>query len=86
MYYFYVLKSKKKYDWFYKGSTINLKRRLKEHNNGENTSSRPFRPYDLVYYEAYRNIKSAWAREDSVKRSGSVWISLMKRIKRSLKE
>ncbi len=38
MWYFYVLQSNKNPDWFYKGSTSDLKRRFKEHNDREVSS------------------------------------------------
>ena len=52
MWYFYVLKSGKDPNYFYKGSTNDLKRRLESHNAGEVPSSKPYAPFDLVYYEA----------------------------------
>ncbi len=53
MYYVYVLQSPKRPNWFYKGSTSDLKRRLKEHNAGKNFSTAPYIPLKLIYYEAY---------------------------------
>lgn len=85
MWYFYVLQSKKNTEYFYKGSTKDLKRRVEEHNKGEVTSTRPYLPYRVVYYEAYLNEHAARIRESSVKTSGSVSVPLMKRIKQSLK-
>jgi predicted GIY-YIG superfamily endonuclease len=35
MYYVYILQSLKKLDWLYKGSTLDLKRRVSEHNAGK---------------------------------------------------
>jgi putative endonuclease len=85
MWYFYVLQSQKKLDWFYKGSTSDLKRRFTQHNDGDVTSTQFYRPLKLVYYEAFVNEKTARLRESCVKKSGSVWIPLLKRIKKSLK-
>lgn len=85
MYYFYVLQSQKNRNWFYKGSTNDLRRRLTQHNNGENLSTKPYRPLKIVYYEAYETSEAAIKRERGVKKSGSVWISLMKRINESLR-
>jgi len=54
MFYTYVLKSKKNGRWYY-GSTDNLKRRFEEHNSGiggKYTSNN--RPFELIYYEAYK--------------------------------
>lgn len=85
MWYFYVLQSQKDLDYFYKGSTGDLKRRMLQHNNGEVESTRPNRPWKLVYYEAYLTEKVARLRESNVKKSGSVSAPLLKRIKESLK-
>ncbi|MBM3230864.1 GIY-YIG nuclease family protein [Candidatus Peregrinibacteria bacterium] len=84
MYYFYVLQSSKNADYFYKGSTVNLRRRFAQHNAGDVFSSRPYAPYTLVYYEAYATEKAARDREHSVKKSGAVWGALMGRVKQGL--
>ena len=62
MYYVYILKSltDKK---LYSGYTDNLKRRFREHNNGEVESTRNRKPFTLVYYEAYQHQQDATARE-----------------------
>ncbi len=52
MYYVYILKSKKT-DNLYVGSTIDLRNRVQEHNNGETKSTKFGRPWKLLYYEAY---------------------------------
>ncbi len=69
MYYVYVLQSLKKADWLYKGSTSDLKRRLREHNAGKNFSTAPYTPLRLIYYEAYLLKKDADAREKYLKTS-----------------
>lgn len=84
MWYFYVLKSENHPNWFYKGSTNDLKRRFSQHQDGEVQSTKHYRPFRMVYYEAYLNKRAAMDREYSVKKSGSVWTPLMKRIKKSL--
>ena len=86
MWYFYVLQSKNKPDYFYKGSTNNLRRRFNQHNKGEVDSTQPYKPFRVVYYEAYISEHAAHTRESSVKTSGSVWAPLMKRIKESLED
>lgn len=61
-YYVYVLKSIN-HNYIYVGFTTNLKKRFKEHNNGEELSTKHYAPFELVHYEAYRNIKDAKRRE-----------------------
>lgn len=69
MYYVYILESSKRKNWFYKGSTSDLKRRTAEHNSGKNFSTAPFAPYKLIYYEAYLLKEDAEARERYMKTS-----------------
>ncbi len=85
MWYFYVIQSQKEPDYFYKGSTNDLTRRLTQHNDGLVLSTRPRRPYRLVYYEAYLNEWAARVREAAVKKSGSVSTPLLRRIIESLR-
>lgn len=86
MWFFYILQSLTKPDYFYKDSTGNLEKRLMEHNLGETTSNRPYKPFRIVYYEAYISEKTARLRESAVKQSGSISVPLLRRIKESLKE
>ncbi|MBI5019451.1 GIY-YIG nuclease family protein [Candidatus Gottesmanbacteria bacterium] len=67
-FYVYVLQSIKSKE-FYIGSTRNLVRRVKEHNLGLNQSTKPYRPWKLIYYEASRNRIDAKRREDYLKTS-----------------
>lgn len=85
MYYFYVLKSKTT-KRFYFGLTSDLRRRIKEHNEGESRSTRLGRPWKLVYYEAYLSWRDARKRELSVKNYGNVLSHIKKRIPESIKE
>ncbi|MCX5749594.1 MAG: GIY-YIG nuclease family protein [Candidatus Saganbacteria bacterium] len=62
----YVLQSEKD-NKFYIGYTIDLARRLKQHNDGEVVSTKPRRPLELIFYEAYLNQKDALRREDYFK-------------------
>lgn len=84
MWYFYILQSEQEPHYFYKVSTNDLRRRFLQHNHGEVLSSAPRKPYRLVYYEAYIHEFAARIRESSVKKSGSVSIPLMQRVKKSL--
>jgi putative endonuclease len=84
MWYFYVLQSQTEPDYFHKGSMNDLRRRFTQHQSGEVDSTRPRRPYRLVYYEAYLTEHAARIREHAVKASGSVSVPLLRRIKESL--
>src|SRR3989339_1556230 len=64
--YVYVLQSLKT-DGLYIGYTIDLKRRLKEHNDGLSFSTKPYLPWQLIHYEAYLNEKDAKRREKYLK-------------------
>ena len=83
MYYMYVLKSKVD-EKLYTGSTIDLRRRLSEHNEGKVISTKNRRPFSLRYYEAYANENDARHREQALKRDGRVLVQLKKRIHESL--
>jgi len=84
MYYIYVLKSLKD-DKLYIGSTNDLKRRLSEHNNGLNRSTKDRRPFELRYYEACANEHDARTREYNLKKDGKALGQLKRRISESLK-
>ena len=66
MYYVYVLKSTKNND-VYVGFTRDLRLRYKSHNDGMVQSTQPYRPWELVYYEAYKDIHDAAKRERQLK-------------------
>jgi putative endonuclease len=61
-YYVYVLSSLKK-DFIYIGYSENLRNRLAEHNSGQNISTKPYLPFEIIHYEAYRNMADAKRRE-----------------------
>jgi putative endonuclease len=66
MYYVYVLKSQVNGD-IYVGFTSDLKKRFREHNNGEVKATKGYRPWQLVYYEAYKGKSDATKREKQLK-------------------
>ncbi|MFH0968990.1 MAG: GIY-YIG nuclease family protein [Patescibacteria group bacterium] len=80
MYYVYLLKSEKD-NKFYIGYSSNLKLRIKEHEDGLVESTKHRRPLKLVYYEAYPNKLLAEDRERQLKKFGSAYSGLLKRIK-----
>jgi len=61
-YYVYILYNRLK-NFIYVGYSENLKQRVLSHNKGENKSTKPYIPLELIHYEAYRNIKDAKRRE-----------------------
>ena len=65
-FYVYVLKSVPD-QGFYIGSTHDLRTRFHLHNQGAVRSTRPRRPFDLIFYEAYRNDCDAKRRENYLK-------------------
>lgn len=68
MFFVYVLKNNFNKE-FYTGSTNNLKRRLKEHNDGRNLSTKRYRPWELIYFEGSLNELDAERRETYLKTS-----------------
>ena len=85
MHYVYVLKSIKLGE-LYIGQTNDLKRRLVEHNNKLNVSTKNKAPFKLVYYEAYVSKSDAKHRENMLKRFSGSTTHLKKRIKNSIME
>lgn len=61
-YYTYILQSERDSS-LYIGYTADLKKRFKEHNDGLSRATKPFRPYQLIFYEAFLNRKDAKNRE-----------------------
>lgn len=54
---------------FYTGITDDLRKRIKEHNSGQNISTSYRQPFKLIYYEAYLLKQDAEARERYLKTS-----------------
>ena len=64
--YTYVLVSLKDYR-LYIGYTVDLRKRLEEHNTGKSFATKPRKPIKLIYYEACINKNDAENREDYLK-------------------
>ena len=79
MHYTYLLKSKKD-NKYYIGSSSNLKQRFLEHCTGQVMSTKNRRPLKLVYYEAYTKKVLASKREANLKKHGSAFYGLIKRL------
>ena len=54
-------------NYVYVGMTKDLERRLSEHNNGENRSTKAYRPFVLIYLENFPDRKSAREKEKYLK-------------------
>jgi len=83
MFFVYVIRSKVDRN-LYIGSTNDLKRRFKEHNSGRVFSTKLRKPFELIYYEAYRNEKDARRREHNLKLRSRALAQLKKRLENSL--
>lgn len=79
-FYVYVLQSKKNNE-LYVGYTKDLRRRFSEHNCDKNFSTKPYVPWQLIFYEAYLNEEDAKRREKYLKTSQGSRL-----LKRMLKE
>ncbi|MBI2669684.1 MAG: GIY-YIG nuclease family protein [Candidatus Yanofskybacteria bacterium] len=62
MYYIYILQSLKDKK-LYIGYTTDLRKRFNEHNEGKVVSTKPRRPFGLIFYEAYKSMTDAKRRE-----------------------
>lgn len=62
MFYVYVLKSKE-HGKFYIGVTRNIVNRLSQHNSGAVRSTKPYKPWMVVYTEVYKDKNLAYKRE-----------------------
>lgn len=78
--YIYILQSMKNGD-LYVGYATDLRKRLQEHNHGLNFSTKPYKPWKLIHYEAYLNEKDAKRREGYLKTNQGARL-----LKRMLKE
>jgi putative endonuclease len=63
MFFVYILQSLKNKNQIYIGYTENLKVRLSKHNKGLVKSTKPYLPWELIFYEAYKSKKDAKRRE-----------------------
>jgi len=79
-YYVYVLQILGRVDELYIDFTTNLRKRLVQHNVGENKSTQRYKPWRILYYEAFPDEHSAKARELSLKHNGNPMRELKKRI------
>jgi len=65
----YFLVTKSKYNISYIGWTNNLKKRIREHNEGKGAKFTRGRKWKLIYYEVVNNKSSALKREYELKKN-----------------
>lgn len=74
MWYVYIITSDR-YGKIYVGLTNDLRRRFAQHNSGRVFSTKPYRPFILIYYEAHHDKNDAAKREQFLKSGwGKNWI------------
>ena len=66
MYYVYALKSLER-NYIYVGMTNDMDRRVKEHNKGENRSTKAYKPFVLIYKEQFETRIEARKKEKYLK-------------------
>lgn len=62
----YIIRSQSK-DWNYVGFTKSLELRLKEHNSGQVSSTKAYRPYTLIFAQLVFDTKQARQLEKFLK-------------------
>jgi len=68
MFYTYALSSLER-NYIYVGITSDIERRLKEHNSGKNKTTKPYRPFALIYKKELearseeKRLKSGFGKE-----------------------
>jgi putative endonuclease len=72
----YILKSDR-FNRYYIGQSENLTSRLTEHNAGKVFSTKPYRPWRILYFEAFHTRTEAIKREHFLK-SPAGWATLKK--------
>lgn len=82
MFYVYVLQSKKDKN-LYIGYSNDLRKRVRQHKQGNVKSTKGRRPLKLIYYEAYKEKSDATKREYELKKGQ--WREILRaRLKNSL--
>ena len=74
MIYVYAIKSKVK-NYIYVSMTNNLDRRIMEHNNGENKSTKAYKPFTVMFTEPFSTRIEARKKEKYLKSGiGKEWL------------
>lgn len=69
MFYIYAIKSLVR-NYIYIWLTNNIKRRINEHNSGRNKTTKPYKPFELIYSAKFEKRTDAREKEKYLK-SGS---------------
>ena len=86
MFYVYIIQNSADKS-IYVGYTADLRRRLREHREGFNRSTRRRRGnWELIYYEAFRSEEDARIRERRLKHHGKAFRELSRRLENSMVE
>lgn len=76
MYFVYIIKSINFPELVYVGSTSNVEARIKTHNNGGSIYTKNYKPWDLVWYCAYKDKEMALNFEQYLKsHSGKAFLN-----------
>ncbi len=59
MFYVYTLRGILSPDSYYVGMTVDLEKRLLEHNSGKSIHTNKFRPWEIVTYTAFKDKSKA---------------------------
>ena len=68
MYYVYALKSEQR-NYIYVGMSNDVDRRLREHNSGYEKTTKPYRPFTLIYTKSFETRVLAREHEKYLKTS-----------------
>jgi len=66
MWFVYALSSQKR-NYIYVGLTNDVERRIAEHNNGYNKTTKPYLPFKLIYTESFETRALARVKEKYLK-------------------
>ena len=66
MFYTYALNSLER-NYIYVGITSDIERRVKEHNSGKNKTTRPYRPFELIFEKEFQTRTEARTEEKKLK-------------------
>lgn len=80
MYFAYLAQSKKD-NTYYIGSTSDLKKRIKEHNQGKTKSLKHKLPVKLIYFEGYASKRMVLKIEKELKKNSFKKKEIIERLK-----